>query len=356
MKNKKQIMVIGGMVLVLAMTLMSPVKEAVAQAGGQGDVGTQTGAQTGGGSSGTSVPRVIVSGFDTEPAEVRAGSNFKLIIHLKNTSKKTAVSNMLFDLGASTEGADAAASAPAFLPVSGSSSIYLDKIVASGTKDITIDMNAKADLIQKPYSIAVSMKYEDGDGTQFDGASTVSVPVKQDARFEFSEPEISPATIAVGEEGNITSSIYNLGRTKLHNVKARFEGDGIKGKEIFIGNVEPGATASIDGMVTGETESVAAGAAKMIVTYEDEASVLATVEKELVLPVTAQNMDMPVSTESEPEEKKGLPIIPIAIGAVVVAGLATIIILIKRKKKKAKALEEGDLKDEIDRLVEDEQQ
>ena len=48
--------------------------------------------------SSASVPRVIVTGFNTEPAEVRAGSNFKLIVHLKNTSSKTAVSNMLFDM------------------------------------------------------------------------------------------------------------------------------------------------------------------------------------------------------------------------------------------------------------------
>ena len=58
-----------------------------------------------------SVPRVIVTGFDTEPAQVKAGSDFKLIIHLKNTSKKTAVSNMLFDLQAPAAGTDEAAEA-----------------------------------------------------------------------------------------------------------------------------------------------------------------------------------------------------------------------------------------------------
>ena len=42
---------------------------------------------------------LIVTGFNTEPAEVRAG-NFKLIVHLKNASSKTAVSNMLFDMQA----------------------------------------------------------------------------------------------------------------------------------------------------------------------------------------------------------------------------------------------------------------
>ena len=34
----------------------------------------------------TGVPRVIVSGFNTDPAEI-AGSNFNLIVHLKNTSQ-----------------------------------------------------------------------------------------------------------------------------------------------------------------------------------------------------------------------------------------------------------------------------
>ena len=63
-----------------------------------------------------SVPRVIVTGFSTDPAEVRAGSNFKLTIHLKNTSKMK-VSNMLFDLAAPTEGSDEQSTSPAFLTI-----------------------------------------------------------------------------------------------------------------------------------------------------------------------------------------------------------------------------------------------
>ena len=59
-----------------------------------------------GSSSDGSVPRVIVTGFDTNPAEVHAGSDFTLTIHLKNTSKKTKVQNMLFELEAPTEGTD----------------------------------------------------------------------------------------------------------------------------------------------------------------------------------------------------------------------------------------------------------
>ena len=38
-------------------------------------------------------------------------------------------------------------------------------------------------------------------------------------------------------------SLYNLGRIKLYNVKATFEGKNIKKSEVVIGNVESGATA-----------------------------------------------------------------------------------------------------------------
>ncbi len=56
----------------------------------------------------------------------------------------------------------------------------------------------------------------------------------------------------MGEEGNVSCSLYNLGRIKLYNVKATFEGAGIKKEEAFVGNVESGATASIDAMLEGK--------------------------------------------------------------------------------------------------------
>ena len=191
----------------------------------------------GGSTADASVPRVIVTGFDTEPAEVKAGDDFKLIVHLKNTSKKTAVSNMLFDLQAPAAGTDEAAEAPAFLPASGSSSIYLDGIPANGTKDISIELNSRADLIQKPYSITMSMKYENSDAVQFESESSLAIPVNQEARFEFSDIQIMPDTAEVGEEANITCNIYNLGRIKMYNVKVGFEGYAIEGEEQFLGNL-----------------------------------------------------------------------------------------------------------------------
>lgn len=310
---------------------------------------------SGGGSEGSgSVPRVIVTGFTTDPAEVRAGSDFTLTIHLKNTSKSTKVSNMLFNLNAPTEGKDEQTMAPAFLPTSGASSIYLDGIAANGTADISIQLNAKADLLQKPYSIDMGMKYEDANAAQIEAASSISIPVKQDARFEFSDFDISPETIAVGEEGNVSCSLYNLGRIKLYNVKATFEGAGIKKEEVFVGNVESGATASIDAMLEGKKATKGPAKVTMTLSYEDEAGKVSTTTKDFQLEVTEMSADDAAMMDIPEEDQGKVPVVPIAVAVVIIVGIAAAVVIIRKKKKKQMLNEEEGLLDELDGPSEDE--
>ena len=312
-----------------------------------------------GSSSDGSVPRVIVTGFDTNPAEVHAGSDFTLTIHLKNTSKKTKVQNMLFELEAPTEGTDEQTSAPAFLPTSGSNSIYLDGIKADGTADISITLNAKADLLQKPYSINLSMKYEDSQATQIDSSSSISIPVKQDARFEFSEFEISPQTIEVGGETNVMCSLYNLGRIKLYNAKARFEGNGIKKQEIFIGNVEAGATGSIDAMLQGEKVTNGNSKITMTLSYEDESGNISETTKDFELEVTeaVDDSDMYMNTDGGVDAGSGgFPVVPVVVVIAIIAGAVAAVVFVKKKKKKQMLNEEEELLDELDRSSEDERE
>ena len=317
------------------------------------------GSGSGGSSSDGSVPRVIVTGFDTNPAEVHAGSDFTLTIHLKNTSKKTKVQNMLFELEAPTEGTDEQTSAPAFLPTSGSNSIYLDGIKADGTADISITLNAKANLLQKPYSINLSMKYEGSQATQIESSSSISIPVKQDARFEFSEFEISPQTIEVGGEANVMCSLYNLGRIKLYNAKARFEGNGIKKQEIFIGNVEAGATGSIDAMLKGEKVTNGNSKITMTLSYEDESGNISETTKDFELEVTeaVDDSDMHMNTDGDIEAGSGgFPVVPVVVVIVIIAGAVAAVVFVKKKKKKQMLNEEEELLDELDRSSEDERE
>ena len=302
------------------------------------------------------MPRVIVTGFTTKPAKVRAGDDFTLTIHLKNTSKKSRVGNMLFDLNAPEEGADEQTTAPAFLPASGSSVVYLDGIKAGGTADISINLNAKSDLLQKPYSVELRMQYEDADFNQVEASSSLSIPVKQDARFEFSNFQINPESIAVEEEANIMCSLYNMGRLKLYNVKAIFEGAGIDTEEIFVGNVEPGATASIDAMVKGVKESTDDNTVTMTMTYENEEGEVFTEVKELQLNVNAPEApeEMAEMIGEMPEEEKGFPMAPVIGLIVVLAGIASTVFIMKKRRQKKNRNEEEELLYELDGTSEDE--
>lgn len=303
-----------------------------------------------------SVPRVIVTGFTTNPADVKAGSDFTLTLHLKNTSKSSRVGNMLFELEAPTEGSDEQTTAPAFLPSSGSNSIYLDGIAANGTADISIDLNAKADLVQKPYSINVSMKYEDANASQIEASSSISIPVKQDARFEFSEFEITPESIAIGEEANVSCNLYNLGRIKLYNAKAIFEGEDIKKNETFLGNLEPGSSTSIDVMLEGIQATQGDGQVKMTLSYEDEAGTVSTTEQTFNFTVTEATDDAIVDEMPEENAAGGLPIIPIILVILIIAGIVAAVVIKKKKKSQKLAEEEEELLDELDGPSEDEHQ
>ena len=294
-----------------------------------------------------STPRVIVTGFTTTPEEVYAGDTFKLTLNLKNTSKETAVSNMLFDIQGTQEGTDANNTYAAFLPTAGSSTIFVDSIGPNATKSISIELKSKADLAQKPYVVTVNMEYEDSKANPFTETASVSVPIKQEAKVDLSSIQAMPEAIEVGNEANVMFSIYNVGKTKLYNVNVKFEADSITGGDTFIGNMDPGATGNVDAYLMGQAATMDDGTVKIIISYEDEEGKEATIEKTMTLyvnePFYPDMMDDPMMMEGMEEEKAGFPWWGyVLIGAAVIGGGAAGLIIF-RKKKKAKKLAEEEL-------------
>ncbi|MBO5242096.1 MAG: hypothetical protein J6B19_05425 [Lachnospiraceae bacterium] len=306
---------------------------------------------------GTSTPRVIVTGFDTDPKEVHAGDTFTLTLHLKNTSQRTAVSNMLVNLSAPSEGLDTDSTYAAFLPTSGSNTEYISKIGKGATADLSIEMTAKADLSQKPYQIDVNMEYEDEDYTAYTSSADVSIPILQEARFELSTPEILPESISVGNEANVMFSIYNVGKVTLYNAKVYFKDDTISGGETFLGKIEAGATGSVDALVTGEAPSTEDDTVTIVVEYEDEAGKKATYEQEVTLSVTEDaimdedmmDMDMNMEEIDYEEEKGGKTGVIVTLVIIALAVVVTIaVLLVRRHKRKKEEEERVNLLDEIE--------
>ena len=305
----------------------------------------------------SSVPRVIVTGFETNPETVHAGESFMLTLHLKNTSTATSVSNMLFEFDAAVEGKDSETTYESFLPTAGSNTIFVDKMAKNGTKDIQIEMEARADLAQKPYVIDVNMSYEDEHVNAYTNKASVSIPVKQAARVDMSEPEVNPSSIEVGSEANIMFSIYNLGKTKLYNVKVSADSEFVSSGDAFVGNLDSGATGSVDMYVNGLAPTTDDGTVKLNISYEDETGEATVIEKTVSLYVSEPMMDDSMGMDDMPADDqtgtggsvgKAVPVIVVFL--IAAGGIAIIISLKKKKLKEQKKLEEDliDLDEEDD--------
>lgn len=302
-----------------------------------------------------STPRVIVTGFTTTPEEVYAGDTFKLTLNLKNTSKTTAVSNMLFDIQGTQEGTDANNTYAAFLPTAGSSTIFVDSIAPNSTKSISIELKSKADLAQKPYVVTVNMEYEDKDANAFSETASVSVPIKQEAKVDLSSVTLMPDSVEVGNEANVMFSIYNVGKTKLYNVNVKFQADSITGGETFLGNLDPGATGNVDAYLAAQAATMDDGTVKILISYEDEEGKESVIEETMTLfvmePYYGEVMEDPMMMGDMMEEEKGFPWWGFALIGAVVCGGGLAAGLILRKKKKAKKLAQEEM--ELIEILED---
>lgn len=298
-----------------------------------------------------STPRVIVTGFETNPEVVHAGDSFMLTLHLKNTSTATSVNNMLFEFDAAVEGKDSETTYESFLPTAGSNTIFVDKMAKNGTRDIQIEMEARSDLAQKPYAIDVNMSYEDEHVNAYTNKASVSIPVKQEARIDMSQPEVTPSSIDVGSEANVMFSIYNLGKTKLYNVSVKTDSEFFTGGDCFVGNLDSGATGSVDMYLTGEAATTDDGTVKLQITYEDETGAPTTVEKEISLFVTEPVYDDGMHDDTampDGDTGNGMGIggkIAVVVVILIAAGVAGAVIVMKRKKKKEQQNLEDDIMD-----------
>lgn len=291
-----------------------------------------------------SKPRIIVTGFETDPGEVYAGDTFTVTIHVKNTSRDQTVTNVLFDMQAVESGTEANTTYAVFLPTSGSSSVYTESIAPGSEYDINIEMTAKTDLSQKPYVLTVNMKYDAGKNIDLTDEAKVSIPVLQKARYDTGDIEVMPASLSVGNQSNVMFSIYNMGKTTFYNLQVKYEADFIEGGDTFLGTLKPGETANVDSMLTAAAPS-AGETVKAVISFEDESGNPVSFEREFALDVYEEvYMEPEMPEDMMPAQPSGPNvglIAGIAAAAVAVAAAVTVLI-VRKKKKKAAALKRED--------------
>lgn len=293
-----------------------------------------------------SVPRIIVTGYETNPEKVMAGEEFELIVHLQNTSNKTAVSNIKVSLGSANN---------EFLPSSGSSTEFIRSMGCGSTKDIVVQMKAQGNLEQKPYVLSVKCEYEGEKNAPYTAEESISIPVYQEAKAKITDIEVMPMSIEVYSQANVMFSINNTGKSTLYNVQVSVDSENpyVQSEESFVGNINPGATGYADFMVNGIAPTMDDGIVKVIISYEDANGEIGTFETEIELFVYEPVYEEPGMYDDyymdpdmmEEEESGGIPWLWIIIGIVVVV-IVIVVTVIVIKKKKQRALEE-ELEDEI---------
>ena len=308
----------------------------------------------------TSTPRIIVTGFKTDPEVVYAGDTFNLTVTVQNTSYSTPVSNIQFDFKAAKEGNNNETTYEAFLPTSGSATKFVNSIPAGATASISIEMTARSDLMQKPYVITLDAAYEDSSRAPYTMSSNISIPVRQEARIDTGEVEILPDSIDVGNQANVMFSVYNKGKTTLYNVQVDYIGDSVEGGSTFLGKLEPGATGNVDSMVTGIAPTMDDGTVIARVSYEDEAGNVSYIEKEITIWVMESfNPDDGFYIDDgfydgefgdmEGEGGGGVNVKAIVIAVIIIVIVAIVIwrVIVKRRKKQRMLRELNDLDDDI---------
>ena len=291
-----------------------------------------------------SKPRIIVTGFETDPGEVYAGDTFTVTIHVKNTSRDQTVTNVLFDMQAVESGTEANTTYAVFLPTSGSSSVYTESIAPGSEYDINIEMTAKTDLSQKPYVLTVNMKYDAGKNIDLTDEAKVSIPVLQKARYDTGDIEVMPASLSVGNQSNVMFSIYNMGKTTFYNLQVKYEADFIEGGDTFLGTLKPGETANVDSMLTAAAPS-AGETVKAVISFEDESGNPVSFEREFALDVYEEvYMEPEMPEDMMPAQPSG-PNVGLIAGSAAAAfavAAAVTVLIVRKKKKKAAALKRED--------------
>ena len=306
-------------------------------------------------------PRLIVTGFSTVPERIEAGDTFTVTIFMQNTSSKEKVTNVLFDMQAATETTGTgtnASSYQAFLPTSGSSSVFVEEIPATATHELSIEMTARADLTEKPYVLNVKMKYDYGDQFNLEDTASVSIPIHQQPRCETGAAEVVPAEINVGGQTNVTFGIYNTGKTVLNNVWVRFKADSVSGGDTYLGNISPGGTGNLDAMLTGAAPTMDDGKVVAEISFENDQGDITKVEKEINLMVMEEYIPEDYGDYGSEDfgdvgqVKSGPPGgIVLWIIAGVVLLLVIIVIIIRARKRKKEMAEDMKAIDDDDELL-----
>lgn len=284
-------------------------------------------------------PKILVKDFSFGGTSVEAGKEFTLELTLFTTSGNANLQDVMVGLNfGELKGVSLA---------SGSMNTYVGEMAPNTTKTISYKMMTDATIEPGAISINVNLSSKNGEAT----TSPISIPVTQPERFDITNME-APETIMMGEEGYLSVTFVNKGKSAINNLSAEIQGDNLAnpGQSQFLGNIAAGTENSVDFSVMAAAEGTING--KVVLSYEDAKGEVKTLEKEFsctVEPMPEMDFDPmdpgmmdPTMTDTAP----GMPVWGWALIVVGVAAVVVVVVVVVKKKQKAKKLAQLEDEDE----------
>ena len=284
-------------------------------------------------------PKILVKDFSFGGNSVEAGKEFTLELTLFTTSGNANLQDVMVGLNfGELKGVSLA---------SGSMNTYVGEMAPNTTKTISYKMITDATIEPGAISINVNLTSKNGEAA----TAPISIPVTQPERFDITNME-APETIMMGEEGYLSVTFVNKGKSAINNLSAEIQGDNLAnpGQSQFLGNIAAGTENSVDFSIMAAAEGTING--KVILSYEDAKGEVKTLEKEFSCTVEPM-MDMgidpmdpgmmdPTVTETAP----GMPVWGWVLIVVGVAAVVVVVVVVVKKKQKAKKLAQLEDEDE----------
>ena len=254
-------------------------------------------------------PRLMVTGCDIKGGSVKAGSEFDMVIHLRNESDSTKLTNIKLKL-----------------------SIYIDELDKEEETDVSVKMKAKEDLEQKNYTVNVAYAYENSWGESFDDSASLTVPVVQESKVGISELKLTKSEVDINGKTSLSFKVNNLGLDKLRNVTVEFSGDTIKEISYFVGTIESGASGSVDMTIT--PDKVGNDDINIKITYEDILGKSSSIEEKTSFVVNEETTEEVAEGAAPEAAKAGMPVGPIAGVVGVIVAIIVIVNIVKKQRQK----------------------
>lgn len=291
-----------------------------------------------------SKPRLIVSKYEADIEELRAGSIFNFNFEIRNTHSSVAAKNIIITIsGKSQMGSEV------FSVTQGSNSFFVSKIGPGEVYSDSLEMKIKSDTATGAYPIYVTIEYE-YDGIEPNPQTgkigeveehELNLQVVENARpvVDYVSLYSWDEGVKVGMPASISFEFYNMGKSTLNNVTAMVEGDFMisNGNMFYIGNVNAGDRSYVEFEVIPNVEGLAYGVIK--ITFEDSNGDEQVYTKEFEWSVMGQDSggwypgggdgDVDVFNPDVPQPKK--EIMPLWAFIAIQAAILVIFIPVSRK-------------------------